>query len=51
MQLGDMRRAELSLRRAQGNDPLNSEARLLMGYLRLKQGKTAGHNRVVARDH
>ena len=38
-QLGDFKRAELSVRRALAMDPDNGEARLLMGYLRLKQNK------------
>jgi len=39
MQLGDDKRAELSLKRAVATDPANSEARLLTGYLRLRQKK------------
>lgn len=37
MQLDDMRRADLSLKKAIALDPANPECKLLLGYLRLRQ--------------
>jgi Flp pilus assembly protein TadD len=39
MAQNDYARAEIALKRALSLDPARSETRLLMGYLRLKQGK------------